>query len=145
MEIRRPAWVSQSRAAGKGRWDALSQPEKVASIQPREVTPTWPGGVAPVQPRWQLRAVSSQRPQRLEGVVQTVQGSWRGTKIIHYKTEPGKCECSFDGGYCYYFKLSSQFQPEPVSRPVAKTVTHLRHLFLAPRPEAVKPRSAVIT
>lgn len=92
---------------------------------------------------WEPLAASTHGSWR--GFVQTVEGSWQGTKIIRDKTEPGKSKRSSDGGYRDYFKLSSQFQAEPVSRPVAETVTHLQHLFLAPRPEAVKTRSAVTT
>ena len=61
--------------------------------------------------------------------MQTVEGSWQGTKIIHDKTEPGKSKLLSDGGYRDYFKLSSQFQAEPVLRPIAETMTHLRHVF----------------
>ena len=38
-----------------------------------------------------------------------------------------------------------KFQAKPVLYPIEETVTHPRHLVLAPRPEAVKTPSATIT
>lgn len=69
----------------------------------------------------------------------------QGTNSIYYKTEPGGISVHLMVVMAIILNRPHKFQAKPVLYPTAETVTHPRHLVLAPRPEAVKTPSVAIT
>ena len=71
--------------------------------------------------------------------------SGKGTNSIYYKTEPGRISVHLMVVMAIILNRPHKFQAKPALYPIAETITHPRHLVLAPRPEAVKTPSAAIT
>lgn len=69
----------------------------------------------------------------------------QGTNSIYYKTEPGGISVHLMVVMVIILNRPHKFQAKPVLYPITETVTHPRHLVLAPRPEAVKTPSVAIS